>query len=449
MEFKSGSIGSFLAQTPPTKVRLDGQSLSVDLQGAPTQSALYEDVTRINITSWMVGWSNVSLSTARGSIEAKRLSNADAQRLKLELNVRVEIAVSKAIGAEHAAIQSLSDSIDAMFERPVYLAARDWKNWMIENISRAPQTHHRFIDLLQHPMLVLERLDGGLRSKVARIRDLSLGRMAPAKERNSKFVERELETYKRFFDTVEKRPLTVEQRRAAVIMEDRNLLVAPAGSGKTSALVGKVGYALKSGFCKPEEILVVAFNSAARDELAERITAQLSNFQDIGDIQVHTFHSLGQKLIAQATGKKPSLANTAVDERARGKLFQRIFDEKLATNPAYRASYILYRALYALPARDPAEFETAADWQEYVRASGQVVDGKAGYRTYKDELVKSQGELAIANWLFLNGVDYEYERPYEYETADQQYRQYKPDFYFPALGIYLEHYALKADGQPK
>lgn len=448
MEFKSGSIGSFLAQTPPTRVQLAAEKLSVELQGKPTQSLPYDQITSINISSWMVGWSNVTVASARGSFEAKRLSNADAQRLKLELAARVEKAVSKAICAEQTAIQSLTASIDAMFARPVYLAARDWKHWMIENISRAPSAHHRFIDLLQHPMLVLDRLEGGLRRDVARIRDLALGRMAAAKERNRNFVEGELKKYTSFFDRVEKRPLTIEQRRAAVVMEDRNLLVAPAGSGKTSALVGKIGYALKSGFCEPSDILVVAFNKAARDELYERITSQLSGFDGIGNIQIHTFHSLGQKLIAEATGKKPSLAKTAEDDMARGKLFQNIFDSLLASKPAFRANYILFRALYAVPARNPSDFETAADWQEYVRASGQVINGKAGYRTYKQDLVKSQGELAIANWLFLNGVDYEYERPYKYETADQQHRQYKPDFYFPSVGIYLEHYALDANGRP-
>lgn len=48
----------------------------------------------------------------------------------------------------------------------------------------------------------------------------------------------------------------------------------------------------------------------------------------------------------------------------------------------------------------------------------------------------------------MQGVEYEYERPYEYDTADRQYRQYRPDFYFPAIKTYLEHYALDKNGRP-
>ena len=63
--------------------------------------------------------------------------------------------------------------------------------------------------------------------------------------------------YKDFFDAVETTPLTAEQRRAAVVMEDRNLLVASAGSGKTSTVVGKVGYVLLGELATPDEVLVV------------------------------------------------------------------------------------------------------------------------------------------------------------------------------------------------
>ena len=39
-------------------------------------------------------------------------------------------------------------------------------------------------------------------------------------------------------------------------------------------------------------------------------------------------------------------------------------------------------------------------------------------------------------------------RGYEHDTATAQYRQYRPDFYFPAINTYLEHYALDRNGHP-
>ncbi|PTA74527.1 helicase IV, partial [Bacillus sp. Nf3] len=64
------------------------------------------------------------------------------------------------------------------------------------------------------------------------------------------------------------------------------------------------------------------------------------------------------------------------------------------------------------------------------------------------ERVKSLEECVIADWLFYNGVAYDYERRYEFDTATDTHRQYRPDFYYPDAALYHEHFALDADGQP-
>ena len=55
-------------------------------------------------------------------------------------------------------------------------------------------------------------------------------------------------------------------------------------------------------------------------------------------------------------------------------------------------------------------------------------------------------ECLIANFVYLNGVAYEYERAYEHDTATPEKTQYKPDFYLTEADIYIEHFALSADG---
>ncbi|MCA8836486.1 MAG: UvrD-helicase domain-containing protein, partial [Proteobacteria bacterium] len=66
---------------------------------------------------------------------------------------------------------------------------------------------------------------------------------------------RELERYKEFFDTVEETPLTIQQRQAIIADGKRTLVIAGAGTGKTSVIIAKIGYLIKSGKCKPEELL--------------------------------------------------------------------------------------------------------------------------------------------------------------------------------------------------
>jgi DNA helicase-4 len=43
---------------------------------------------------------------------------------------------------------------------------------------------------------------------------------------------------------------------------------------------------------------------------------------------------------------------------------------------------------------------------------------KDGFETYQGEIVKSHGEKAIANWLYSQGIPYQYEKNYEHETAE-------------------------------
>ena len=76
-------------------------------------------------------------------------------------------------------------------------------------------------------------------------------------DHNRKYVQSECEKYRDFFDTLETYPLTESQRKAIVTDEKCNLVVAGAGTGKTSTIVGKAGYLIQSGLAKPNEILLI------------------------------------------------------------------------------------------------------------------------------------------------------------------------------------------------
>ncbi len=82
-----------------------------------------------------------------------------------------------------------------------------------------------------------------------------------------------------------------------------------------------------------------------------------------------------------------------------------------------------------------------------MEADGYERDGTPYIRTLQGERVKSLEECVIADWLFYNGVTYDYERRYEFDTATDTHCQYRPNFYYPHAGLYHEHFSLDADGQ--
>jgi DNA helicase-4 len=66
-------------------------------------------------------------------------------------------------------------------------------------------------------------------------------------------------------------------------------------------------------------------------------------------------------------------------------------------------------------------------------------------RTLQGEKVKSYEELQIANWLYENGVDYEYEPLYEHKVSEVGRRDYQPDFRLTESGIYIEHFGVRRE----
>ena len=91
------------------------------------------------------------------------------------------------------------------------------------------------------------------------------------------------------------------------------------------------------------------------------------------------------------------------------------------------------------PYRSPHEFKTWGEYYDYIR--------RYEIRTLKGEQVKSFEECEIANFLYLNGIEYEYERLYEHQTATSDKGPYRPDFYLPGPDIWIEHFGINAQGK--
>lgn len=256
---------------------------------------------------------------------------------------------------------------------------------------------------------------------------------------NQEILQRELRTRRAFFDTVEKAPLTEQQAAAVVAFDNRVRVIAAAGSGKTSVMVARAAYAIARGFVPGDRILMLAFNADAAAELQQRVSARLGALGLPTDaVRASTFHSFGLSLIGAATGRKPSVAPWVTNGSDVAKVEQ-IVDQLRDSSPDFRYKWDAFRLLYGRMAEDADGGEP----DSYDRTTRLT-----GFQTYRGETVRSQGERLIADWLFLNGVDYAYEHPYVHDVADSDHVQYRPDFFYPDAQIWHEHWALGPDGQP-
>lgn len=133
-----------------------------------------------------------------------------------------------------------------------------------------------------------------LHTVLARLKQIHRWTRADVKQLREDYVQSQLVKFADYFEHVESNPLTEKQRRACIIDDNSNLLLAGAGTGKTSVMVGRAGYLLKSGQAKADEILLLAYGRKAADEMDERIKNKLGT----EDVKASTFHSLGLKIIA-------------------------------------------------------------------------------------------------------------------------------------------------------
>ncbi|MCE3295818.1 MAG: hypothetical protein K0R65_1532 [Crocinitomicaceae bacterium] len=257
---------------------------------------------------------------------------------------------------------------------------------------------------------------------------------------NKKFIKEELKSYSNFFDNIEGRQLDLQQRTAVVTNEDNNIIIAGAGSGKTTTIVGKINYIINRYKTNPDEILLISFTRESASTLAKRI--------NIKGIEAKTFHKFGIDVICQVENKQPSI----FDENQFKPFIIKIFKE-LLKNETYIQKVTSYFTDFLKPVKSQEEFDSQGDYFQYLKDQNFktyqqkeiLINGKT---TYKMEVVKSIEECKIANFLLFNNVNYEYELPYEHDTATQSYRQYKPDFTINPTEnrIYLEHFAINKNG---
>lgn len=245
---------------------------------------------------------------------------------------------------------------------------------------------------------------------------------------NDRVADAKIQNAYALIRNVEGRKLDKQQMTCIVKDAHNHLVIAGAGTGKTTTVVGKIKFLLKSGKYKPEDILVLSFTNASASEMSQRIN------QETGcNIDASTFHKLGLNIITKVNGIVPKITQLNLRKFVKEQLLLNMQSDAYLN---LLSSYLLYNRVVS---KSEFDFKTQAEYDEYLQLNPPT--------TINNEAVKSYGEMDIANFLAQNEIQYIYEHPYEIDTRTSEYGQYNPDFYLPEYDIYIEYFGVNKNGE--
>ena len=291
------------------------------------------------------------------------------------------------------------------------------------------------------------------------------------KQANELYINQELNDNSDLFDDLDGKSLDSQQRNAIVVDEDAVRVIAGAGSGKTFTIQGKVRYLTEKRDVDPSEILAISFSNASVNDLEERIAEP---------IDIKTFHKVGKDILTQYN------QYSRPDTSALKRIIKRYLTKKALKSDDISKKLIEFFSFYinVPPSEEDIKYEgDLLDWQEGVDFSTLKRRFKNKQReTLNNEIVRSYEELYIANFLFIHGINYTYEKIYSYpnknferefnkfkeflfsfdeEIPDElkndiakgllnltdiceeyEIKNYFPDFYLNDYNIYIEHFGL-------
>lgn len=359
--------------------------------------------------------------------------------------------------SELSRLLDFEKELESLLNTDAYIARRDYKN-LCDSYS---EIYNQFSTLKKSKTLDyycsqnhidIQRIEDFL----ATYSDLCKNESAEIVTLHNKyFLEKHLISDKEYLDNVLKKVdpainLDDEQRRVVLSDEDYTLVIAGAGAGKTTTVAAKVKYLVEKKGILPEQILVISFTNKAVGELRSKINKALKI-----DCPVTTFHKTGYAILR----RKDEERKLIVDGGFMFNVISNYLKGNILENPELVDKLILFFGSYFDAPYEgddlntffnyiaKADFSTLrGNMSEYTE---EIISKRTGNRvTIARETLRSSQEVRIANFLYLNNIDYVYEKPYPYNIL-YSHKPYTPDFTITQEDkvAYIEHFGITEDGR--
>ncbi|MHA7846334.1 DNA helicase IV [Serratia sp. D1N4] len=303
MELKATSLGKHLAQHPYNRVRL--LHAGVEVSGEKHEYLIpFNQLIQVRCKRGIV-WGELEFELPDEKVV--RLHGTEWQETQrfyhyLQQSWQQWSAEMSAVSA--GVLQEQVEHIGVIEQQDKWFKRSE--------LSKLQQQIRQAFGALPMPVVRLDEFDNCREDYQRCLQWLQHGQRSVV-QRNQQWTERMLATHHDFFQTIETSPLNVSQSRAVVNGEDSVLVLAGAGSGKTSVLVARAGWLLRRQEAEPGQILLLAFGRKAADEMNERIRDRLGNVA----IQAKTFHALALQVIQEGSRKAPAISKLETDSKVR------------------------------------------------------------------------------------------------------------------------------------
>lgn len=358
--------------------------------------------------------------------------------------------ISKNIECER--IFQLKRFIDSLLKSDRYISKREYLNTLNDY-----QKTIEFFNVLEisGTLEVFCKNNGVMTSRIIEILGEYHDIEKYIEEHNEAYIRESMIQEKEYLDNILKEVdpqivLDDDQRKAVLTDEDYCLIIAGAGAGKTTTVAAKVKYLVEKKKVDPSQILVVSFTNKAVQELRDKINKDLKI-----ECPVTTFHSTGNAIIRK---QNPELLNV-VDSSKLYYVLRDYFKNSILKNERLVNNLILFFASYFDAPYEgddlnnffnkiaKSNFTTMrSDLEDFKR---EVIDTRTKkYVTIQSEVLRSYQEVEIANFLYLNNIEYEYEPIYLYHIPAAK-KPYTPDFIIRQGEkiAYIEHFGITQDGK--
>ncbi len=372
---------------------------------------------------------------------------------KVKNGAKNQVAENEITNEECNRLFILKNLIDSLLEGTHYVARSEYKSM----IDEYRNTIEYFTVLKNSGMLSSFCIQNGISDLLVEKVISQYGDINTLVEiANEKFIYAQMDLEKEYLDNVLKDVdsdivLDDDQRRVVLTDEDYCLVIAGAGAGKTTTVAAKVKYLVDKKNIAPSQILVVSFTNKAVKELKEKIQNALGI-----ECPIATFHSTGNDIIHK---NSPDEKLNIVENSKLYFVIRDYFRESILKNESVVNRLIMFFASYFEAPYEgddlnsffnniaKSNFSTMrSDLEDFKR---EVIDARTKKSvTIQNEVLRSHQEVEIANFLYLNNIDYEYEPIYKY-NIQYSHKPYTPDFiiYQGDKVAYIEHFGLTEKGE--